>query len=233
MGKGPGRFRGPGFYGQKVQQPGGALRPRFRGRLPGNREDRRGDGRGDPAGQDPHLREPGAAQREIHPDLRHLGLHGHHQRENVRAAGAVRGGQGRDQRGLLHPHQGRDHHRQVRRRADPWLHCGHQEVRRFHKQAHGRKSGEAGGAALPYQDERHGRRFRGEGYHQAGQEMGNVRHRGDGPRLCTVLPGRQPRPGQGRYLQGHLRRGGVSGGRHQAAGGEFQEPELCRYICGF
>ena len=61
--KGPWRFRGPGLYGQKIQQPGGALRPRFRGRLPGDREDRRGDGRGDPAGQDSHLREPGAAQR--------------------------------------------------------------------------------------------------------------------------------------------------------------------------
>ena len=48
-----------------------------------------------------------------------------------------------------------------------------------------------------------------------------------------VLPGCQPRPGQGGYLQGHLRGGGVSGGRHQAAGGEFQEPEFCGHLCGF
>ena len=64
----------------------------------------------------------------------------------------------------------------------------------FYRQADGQQPGEAGGAPLPYEDERHGRRVRGKGYHKAGQEVGNAGLGSDRPRLRPGLPGSPTMP---------------------------------------
>ena len=62
----------------------------------------------------------------------------------------------------------------------------------FYLDADGRCSRKAGGASLPYKNERYGRGFRGEGFHQAGEEMGDAGAGGYGSRLRPGLPRRLP-----------------------------------------